>query len=146
MTPDMAPAWPSTQIICYALVRGASEHIGHRPLVSNFTRGDPNWSLYDLWSQQCTTLWSGVLLNILAIGHWWAILPVVTLTTCDMTFDPSNVVRSGEEFFLPNLVATWHSREIWLLVDRAGWHLHDLWSQECITRPSRGSSHQIWCK
>ena len=49
-----------------------------------------------------------------------------------MTFNPNNALRSGQGFFLPNLVAIGHCLANWPLLDPS-WPLHDLWSQQCIT-------------
>ena len=51
--------------------------------------------------------------------------------TC-MTSDPINALHSGQEFFLPNLVAIRHSWAVWPLVD-PGCSLCDLWPQQCTT-------------
>ena len=56
----------------------------------------------------------------------------LTLDDPCMTFDPSNALRSGQEFFPPNLVAIGHCYANWPLLD-PGWPLHDLWPQQCIT-------------
>ena len=39
--------------------------------------------------------------------------------------------HSGQEYFLPNLVAIWYSYVIWPLVDPT-WPLCDLWPQHCV--------------
>ena len=69
---------------------------------------------------------------------WWPwgiarqIDPYLTPTDLYMTFDPSNALRFGQEFFPPNLVAIGHLLAFWTLVDPR-WPLHDLWPQQCTT-------------
>ena len=47
-----------------------------------------------------------------------------------MTFDPSNVLISGQRFFLQHLVVIGHSWATWPLVDPSC-PLHDLWPHHC---------------
>ena len=79
---------------------------------------DPGWPLHDLWPQQCSTLWSGVL--PIKFGCHRAFLS--NLTSVDPSWPlhdlwPSNALCSGQGFFLPNLLAIGHSWAIWPLVD-----------------------------
>ena len=55
--------------------------IGH--FKANWPLVDPSWPLHDLWPQQCTTLWSGVVLT--KFGSHRAFLRQIDLW---MTFDP----------------------------------------------------------
>ena len=71
------------------------------------------------------------------------------LTPADpcMTFDPSNELHFDQGYFLPNLVAIWHFKSIWHLVDPGwrtpAWHLTPSMHYTLV----RGSSHQIcWQK
>ena len=95
---------------------------------------DPEWPLHDLWPQQFIMLGSGVL-PIKFGGHrallseltpnWPQLTPIWPLT-------PSNVLCSGQGFFLANLVAIGHCLANWPLFDPS-WPLHDLWPQQCVT-------------
>ena len=70
--------------------------------------------------------------------HWPHLVAIVFLSDCPLvdpllpitTFDPSNVLHSGQGFLLPNVVAIrYFLVAIWPLVD-TGWPLHDLRSQQ----------------
>ena len=46
--------------------------------------------------------------NCIIRQHLSNVCPYMIYVYYSMTFDPSNALRFGQEFFLPNLVATGH--------------------------------------
>ena len=117
--PWLTPAWPLTPAMCYTLIR---------PLV------DPSWPQYDLWPQQCVTLWSGVLptkfgghtafLSNLTSGWLW-LTPAWPVTP---TMHYALVRGSSQQIWWPQGIA----KQIDPLLDPS-WSLYDLWPQQCIT-------------
>ena len=86
---------------------------------------DPGWPLHDLWPQQCTTLWSGVLLTNFGSHR-------VLLRQIDpwMTFDPR---LSRFENMPTNLVGTFPTpMPTFSSIPDPGWSVPDLWPQQCI--------------
>ena len=127
--PQLTPAWPLTHR-CITLWSGvlSAKFGGHRAFLKNLTSGwhwlIPAWPL----TQQWVTLWSRVLPT--KFGGQFDLW--LTLADPCMTFDPSNALRSGQGFFLPNLVAIGHCWASWPLLDPSR-PLHDLQPQQCIT-------------
>ena len=89
----------------------------HRVFQSNLTLGWPLMTPDDLWPQQCTTLWPGVLFT--KFGNHRAFLRQIDLW---MTFDP----RWGR---FKNMPTTDKQIDPYLT---PSWPLHDLQLQKCI--------------
>ena len=104
--------------------------------LSNWPLVDPGWSLHNL-----TPTMSYTLIRSSSYQIWWPYgiskpfdLWLTPVDPC-MTFDPSNALHFGQEFFRPNLVAIGHCQKNWPL-DDLQWPLHDLWPQQWTTGPS----------
>ena len=98
--PWLTPAWSLTPAIHCAL---PTKFGGQWALLSKLTPTWPQPTLSWPLTQQCITLWSGILPT--KFGGHRAFLSNFTPDDPCMAFDPSNALRSGQGFFPPNLVA-----------------------------------------